>query len=465
MKIEKKNILKKLMRIWRSVVRRKHVLFPVSLFFFVIAALTPVVVLTTYELSFRGRVYPGIKLSNAEQRINATAVRLTYAPTAEKQKEFVIQVSQLGVQVDWPKTRKKLLDVGRSGNFWDDVKTKIDAYRFGVAIDPILSYNSDLLDQTVSEISTSIDAPVVEPKFRLSGGRVAEFQHGAAGRVVDRSLLAKRVVAAVFSEGPEPTADIPVVIREPQATPGQKTAESMGIWQLLGRGISTYRGSIPSRKHNVALTSSKIDGTLVAPGAVFSFNETLGDVSQETGFQQAYVINEGRTILGDGGGVCQDSTTLFRAVLNAGLPVIERRAHSYRVGYYEQNSPPGFDATVYAPGTDFKFQNDTPAYLLIQAKADQGASTLTVELWGTGDGRVASVTKPAVTDVVAPPPDLYQDDPSLRSGQVKQVDWKAPGAKVTFSYAVTRGGQTIHEKTFVSLYRPWQAVFLRGTGG
>jgi vancomycin resistance protein YoaR len=149
--------------------------------------------------------------------------------------------------------------------------------------------------------------------------------------------------------------------------------------------------------------------------------------------------------------------------LAAGLPVIERRAHAYRVTYYEQNSPPGFDATVYSPTTDFKFINDTPAYILIQAKADNQASTLEVELWGTNDGRVATTTKPIITDQSPPPPDLYQDDPTLRAGQIKQVDWKAFGAKVKFDYHVERHGEVLTHKTFSSNYRPWQAVFLRGT--
>ena len=118
---------------------------------------------------------------------------------------------------------------------------------------------------------------------------------------------------------------------------------------------------------------------------------------------------------------------------------------------------------MYAPTTDFKFKNDTPSYLLIQAKADNNAGSLIVELWGSDDGRIAKTTKPIVTDQVAPPPDVYQDDPSIPSGQVKQVDWKAWGAKVKFDYTVSRGKETIYSKTFVSNYKPWSAVFLRGT--
>ncbi len=168
--------------------------------------------------------------------------------------------------------------------------------------------------------------------------------------------------------------------------------------------------------------------------------------------------------MGDGGGVCQVSTTFFRAILNAGLPIIERRAHSYRVSYYEQGSSPGLDANVYDPTTDLKFKNDTPGYLLIQTLIDSASSTLIFEIYGTSDGRVTTISKPVVTDITPPSEDLYIDDPTLPQGEIKQIDWKAWGAKVWFNYIVERGEETIYQKTFYSNYRPWQAVYLRGTG-
>ena len=144
--------------------------------------------------------------------------------------------------------------------------------------------------------------------------------------------------------------------------------------------------------------------------------------------------------------------------------MVERRPHSYRVGYYEQGSPPGLDATVYAPTTDLKIKNDTPAHILIQAIADPVNKTLVFDIYGTPDGRVATISKPNVGSAIAPPEDLYIDDPSLPAGTVKQIDWKAWGAKVSFIYKVERDNQVLQETTFYSNYRPWQAKFLKGTG-
>ena len=162
--------------------------------------------------------------------------------------------------------------------------------------------------------------------------------------------------------------------------------------------------------------------------------------------------------------MCQVSTTLFRAALDAGLPIVSRRAHSYRVTYYEQGTPPGLDATVSSPTTDFKIKNDTPNHILIQTLFDPTNATLAFEIYGTDDGREITLSEPVISSQSPPPEPHYQDDPTLPEGTVKQIDWAAWGAKVQFDYTVTRDGETLQDETFYSNYRPWQAKFLRGTG-
>jgi vancomycin resistance protein YoaR len=122
------------------------------------------------------------------------------------------------------------------------------------------------------------------------------------------------------------------------------------------------------------------------------------------------------------------------------------------------------DATVFDPTTDLKFTNDTPAHLLIQTEFDAKNYSLVFEIYGTDDGRISTTTKPQITSSTPPPEDLYIDDPNLPEGTIKQIDYKSWGAKVVFDYTVERNNEVIFEKTFLSNYRPWQAVFLRGTG-
>lgn len=331
--------------------------------------------------------------------------------------------------------------------------------------DPSGGYKQNLIDEVIQKNTLLINRNPQNPKFSFENGKVKEFQPALDGVNVDTNKYKELITSNLndLSNSSEKTLsfDIPVIRVAPEVTTGE--INSFGIKELIGRGTSTYFHSIPGRVYNVSLATSRINGTLIKPGDTFSFNSTLGDVSEFTGYKQAYIISEGKTILGDGGGVCQVSSTLFRALLNAGLPITERQAHAYRVGYYEQGSPPGMDATVYSPSPDLKFKNDTSSYILIQAKADSKRYSLVFELYGTNDGRVATVTKPIVSNITPALPTVYQDDPTLPIGTTKQVDYSAAGARVTFNYSVNRGGETIFKKTFISNYRPWAAVYLRGT--
>jgi len=333
-----------------------------------------------------------------------------------------------------------------------------------------LLLDKDKTSLYLDAIARDIDQPVQEGLFEFSPDtkKVTAFRPSQQGQKLNQEKTYQLITAAlsnptaVASQGDalEPkTIGLPVEIIKPKIQ--TQDVNSLGIKELLGEGISNFAGSIPNRIYNINLTASKLNGVLIPPGETFSFNNTVGDITAATGFKQAYVIKEGRTVLDDGGGVCQDSTTLFRAVLNAGLPVVKRTAHAYRVGYYEQGFPPGLDATVFYPSVDFQFKNDTLAHVLIQAYTS--GLTLYVDLYGTSDGRTVSISKPVVTDQTPPPPDLRQDDPTLPRGTVKQVDWSAWGANVSFKRTVTRNGEIIINETWRSSFKPWQAVYLVGT--
>ena len=171
----------------------------------------------------------------------------------------------------------------------------------------------------------------------------------------------------------------------------------------------------------------------------------------------------GKTVLGDGGGVCQVSTTMFRALLNTGLPITERNNHAYRVKYYENDQPVGLDAAIYLPNVDLKAINDTPAAILIQTEIDTENMIIHFKLYGKKDGRKIELSKPVLSDQAPPPPAVTQDDPTMRRGETKVVEHAIPGGRSTFTYKVTKDDQVTFEKKFVSWYRPWAQVTLVGT--
>ena len=201
-----------------------------------------------------------------------------------------------------------------------------------------------------------VNRPVKEPVFNFdpkannNQGRVTDFQAPQEGQTLDinGSILAFN---QAFLSDNQTQINLPVVI-----TPAHnKLVNQLGIKELLGEGVSHFAGSSPERVFNLSLAASRVNGSLVPPSQTFSFDKAVGEISGATGYKEGYIIQNGRTVLDDGGGVCQDPTTLFRAVLYAGLPVVDRTAHAYRVEYYEEGFPPGLDATIYSPTVDFKF--------------------------------------------------------------------------------------------------------------
>ncbi|MBI2600581.1 VanW family protein [Candidatus Daviesbacteria bacterium] len=355
-------------------------------------------------------------------------------------------------------TQKDPIKIIYEGNIWI-----LDSKQLLPLLD--LTEGTGLLDEGktkiyLGKIAQEIDREVREGRFEFNQQtqRVTTFQPSEEGKKTDIDKGFEIIFKALEESGTK-EIKLPVEVVKPKVNAAE--INNLGIKELIGRGISNFAGSIQNRIYNISLTAAKLNGTLVPPGEVFSFNKTVGDISAATGFKQAYVIKEGRTVLDDGGGVCQDSTTLFRAVLNAGLPVVKRTAHAYRVSYYEQGFAPGLDATVYYPSVDFQFKNDTQAHILVQAYT-QG-TTLYMDLYGTHDGRVVSLTNPVISSQTPPPPEIRQDDPTLPKGQIKQVDWAAWGANVSFKRIVTREEETLIDEAWRSNYRPWQAVYLVGT--
>jgi vancomycin resistance protein YoaR len=323
------------------------------------------------------------------------------------------------------------------------------------------------IENYISNIAKSVNRPTKDAGIRFENGKIIAFTSAIDGQLLDKDefkkIILKSVVTDVAANEPEKVINLPVKVTRAKITNNE--INSLGINERIGSGISYFAGSIPNRVSNIGLGSKLISGAIVAPGDVFSFNNLVGPVSAEQGFKQAYVINKGRTVLDDGGGICQVSTTVFRAALNAGLPIIKRTAHAYRVGYYEQQGfKPGLDATIFSPSVDFQFKNDTAKHILVQAVVDLSHSKLQVDIFGTGDGRRVELGNVIVSNVIPAPEPLYQDDLSLPKGTVQQIEHAANGATSIFSRKVYKANELIINEDFKSVFKPWQAVYLVGKG-
>lgn len=379
------------------------------------------------------------------------------ATVSAKEIEFGYDENLLAIQAT---------SIGRSKNNLSNINLILQAYINRVNLPASYRYSEEKLMNILTPMINKVRADPVDSLFTFQNGRVTVFKPSQDGKTVDieklKDKIESKLLTVVTSNKPQTLAIVlPVRILKPKVA--TEDANNLGIKELIGEGTSLFQHSIPNRIFNVTLAATRLNGILIAPNEEFSFNKALGDVSAFTGYQQAYIIQNGRTVLGDGGGVCQVSTTLFRALLNAGLPITTRYAHAYRVGYYEQDSPPGIDATVFSPSVDLKFKNDTGNYILIQTFIDPSILKLTFSLYGTKDGRQVIMGKPVTLSQTPPLPDVHQDDPTLPKGTVKQVDFPAWGANVYFTREVIKDNKVIMSDKFTSNYRPWQAVYLHGT--
>ncbi|MCC7357782.1 VanW family protein [Candidatus Uhrbacteria bacterium] len=315
-----------------------------------------------------------------------------------------------------------------------------------------------MLNSTLFEASMRELFPHVEQEGKVGGlvlkdGKVESFTGGTEGIAFDGKATLKQVIA----EWPTTTTFPLVTIRTPAKLTGIDP-ETLGIKELLGVGKSEFSGSPSNRRKNIALGLAKVNGTLLQPGEEFSLIKVLGPIDGEHQWLPELVIKGNETTPEFGGGLCQVGTTVFRGTLRAGLPVVERRNHSYRVRYYE---PVGTDATIYDPKPDYRFKNDTthPIYLHAYVKGDEAF----VEYWGTKDGRIADFPeKPRVYNITSPPPMKLVETTNLPPGKKKCTETAHAGADAEFTYSVTYPNGEVKSEVFKSHYRPWQAVCLIG---
>jgi vancomycin resistance protein YoaR len=324
-----------------------------------------------------------------------------------------------------------------------------------------LEPNKDKVMAHLDKFATAIQQPAVDAqlKFNEETQELIVLRPSQNGRRLDPEAAYERTVAAVT--GGAHVIELPVLVVRP-AIPSDDL-ESLGIETLVSEATSYFTGSSEGRMHNIALAASKFDGVVIPPGQIFSFNRHLGEVNAETGYDESLVIFGDRTAVGIGGGICQVSTTAFRSAFFGGFEIVERWAHGYRVGWYEINSSVGLDASIYTPDVDFKFRNDTDHYLLIQTHTDKKAGTLTFKFFGTPANREIIVSEPEITNVVKHGPPIYEEDPDLPDGFIKQVDWANDGMEVSVTRVVKEGDKVIHRDEIFSRYRPWQAVYKVGS--
>ncbi len=332
-----------------------------------------------------------------------------------------------------------------------------------------IDLNQDLFEIYLESIKPGLSVAPINARFIFNDdtSQLEVIESATIGREVDVQASIETIEAALIEGAHQ--VNLQFQSLEPEVT-DDATGEELGITELVHQETSYFYGSDAARVQNIETASAQFHGLLVPPGATFSMADALGNISLENGYAEALIIYGGQTIQGVGGGVCQVSTTLFRAAFFAGFPIPERHAHAYRVSYYElrrdgSRDPnlAGLDATVFVPIVDLKFTNDTEHWLLMETYMGQYQS-LTWKFYSTKDGRTVNWQTTGATNIVPAPEPLYRENPELEKGELKKVDYAADGAEIRVTRTVYKGDQVHFSDSFYTKFQPWQEIWEYGPG-
>ncbi|HOJ01948.1 MAG TPA: VanW family protein [Anaerolineaceae bacterium] len=333
-----------------------------------------------------------------------------------------------------------------------------------------LQFKESVLQNLLDDLASKFNVDTANPRFIFndSSGEIELYANGIIGRTLNVAASVSNIQQQIASGAHEA-----VLVFDYTAPRVADTASGteLGITELVAHQRTYFYGSSSARVQNIKAAAGRFLGILVAPGEVFSMAQHLGEISLDTGFTEALIIYNGKTIEGVGGGVCQVSTTLFRTAFFGGYPILERYPHAYRVSYYEQiyngrvdTNLAGLDATVYVPLVDLKFQNDSPYWLLMEAYVYPESSQIEWKFYSTSDGRSVEWKTSGPTNIVEPPETKYYLNTQLSRGEIKQVDWEAEGSDVRVERWVYKNGALYFQDQFLTHYEPWGAVYEIGPG-
>lgn len=299
------------------------------------------------------------------------------------------------------------------------------------------------------------------PRVNWNDGNLQIIEVGQSGQGLNANTAFVSIQAAL--RGAERDIELQLMAIDPPVT--QAKLASLGIVEPIATGVSSFSNSQAYRITNIRAGARRMHGLLVPPGGEFSFNDNLGAVDASNGFVEGSAIVDNRTQKEWGGGLCQVSTTMFRAAFWAGLPITERHEHAFRIGWYEElGEPPGFDAAIFTPWSDLRFRNDTGGWILIQAWADTDRQRLHIALYGTPSAREVTMDYRILKHLPKPTRPLTVEDPELPRGTYRRTDYARGGLEMELYRTVYEDGVVRSRDVFPTVFKPWPDIYVRGTG-
>ncbi len=267
---------------------------------------------------------------------------------------------------------------------------------FSLRGSPRFELDTNVIEQHIAEHAPDgLQAPsfarIIETKQDRSIVRAT-----VDGRVADgQSYDADRVLAAIVQAYEKNIDAVTVPVQHIRGAVLYDDGTTTHVLHEMGSGRSEFASSPWGRKQNVRKAmNEKANGIIVASNETFSYNATLGGpITKSNGWFDSLIIVNGRDLEpAPGGGICQSATTVFRAAVAAGMPIVTRKSHSLYVHYYKEFGM-GLDATVFPGSQDMVFLNDTPGPLVLLGMTDEHDNAYST-LYGVDDKRVVTMEGP-----------------------------------------------------------------------
>ncbi|HEY3297111.1 MAG TPA: VanW family protein, partial [Armatimonadota bacterium] len=371
------------------------------------------------------------RISEAAEKIGAEKVVLKYP-----QGQIVATASELGEHIDVDTTARTAWSVGRKGNVLQRLSEILSARRDGAYLPLIHGYGTQRATAYLRRLGKQLDQPATDARLVADGESVSVIPE-KTGSKLDIGASLSEIEKSVNSGVRE------VALSIVTAMPDVSSGDLSGIDGVLARYSTRYRTSQRDRSHNLKLACRMIDGTIIKPGCVFSYNKTVGPRLKKYGFRDAPIFVKGEVEPGTGGGICQVCTTLYNAALLANLKIVRRSHHSMPVHY----APVGRDATVAWPSIDLKLGNptDTPAY--IAASLSRGRVNVTI----FGRKQETLVVKLESSDHEVIPPKVVE----VTADEAREHDPPHSGHRITV-YRIVKMEDEVEKRELISrdYYRP-----------
>lgn len=328
------------------------------------------------------------------------------------------------------------MTLGRTGNLVEQWYDRWHIRFNGKSSSLKAVYDEKVLQQKIDHLAKTYGQPPQNayPTFHSDGS--VTFSKGRPYLKIDTAAL-QQAAAERMQSGQAGELEIPVTEKQ---DPNMTAQEAKAVNRVLGQ-YSTCFYPEKNRSRNIELAAQSIDGVYIRPGEIFSYNQTTGSRSAANGYLEAPVIINGKLVPGSGGGVCQVSTTLFNAVLLAGLEVTERTCHYSPASY----APIGRDATVAEGSLDFCFRNHLKQGIYIYTEYTPGR--VTIWILGNQEDVPSQVDITKTKDEILPFKTVTRVDPNQQEDKKEEIGHE--GHQVTVTQNVSwADGRTYHDSFF-----------------